>query len=122
MDPGASISELHARLIEFRDRRDWRKFHTPRNLAMSVSIESAELLELFQWKSDGDIENAKADNDFVAAAGDEIADVLIYLVACGGTRHRSDRRSAKQDCPKREKVSAGRGTEGWGVKPDECGC
>lgn len=84
MDSGFTIADLHTLLVEFRDRRDWKKFHTPKHLAMSVSIESAELLELFQWKSDGDVENAKADDDFVAAAGDEIADVLIYLVLLAG--------------------------------------
>ena len=80
----SGISELHEMLLEFRDRRNWKRFHTPRNLAMSVSIESAELLELFQWKSDEDIEKTRADDDFVAAAGDEIADVLIYLVLLAG--------------------------------------
>lgn len=48
--------------------RDWEKFHTPENLAKSISIESAELLECFQWNSDFNIENVK----------EELADVLTY--------------------------------------------
>ena len=53
------MEELLDRLLRFRDRRDWKKYHTPKNLALSVSIESAELLELFQWKTDAEIEVAK---------------------------------------------------------------
>jgi NTP pyrophosphatase (non-canonical NTP hydrolase) len=55
-------------LAEFVESRDWAKFHTPENLAKSISIESAELLELFQWGQDAITE------DLV----DELADVLTY--------------------------------------------
>jgi NTP pyrophosphatase (non-canonical NTP hydrolase) len=79
-----SLSELHDRLVEFRDRRDWKKYHRPKDLALSVSIESAELLELFQWKTDEEIETAKAAGEFALAASDEIADVLIYLLLLAG--------------------------------------
>lgn len=84
MNSGMTISELHARLVDFRDRRDWKKFHRPKDLALSVSIESAELLELFQWKTDDEIEAAKAQGKLAEAASDEIADVLIYLVLLAG--------------------------------------
>ena len=84
MKSGITIRELHDRLVDFRDRRDWKRFHTPKNLALSVSIESAELLELFQWKTDGEIEASKDAGAFVAEAADEIADVLIYLVLLAG--------------------------------------
>ena len=80
----ASITELYAILGEFRDRRNWARFHTPKNLAISVSIEAAELLELFQWQSDLEIEDAKKTPGFTAAASDEIADVLIYLTLLAG--------------------------------------
>lgn len=84
MERATSLKDLQELLVGFRDRRGWKKFHTPKDLAMSVSIESAELLELFQWKSDGDIQKTRANDDFIAAAGDEIADVLIYLVLLAG--------------------------------------
>lgn len=84
MKPEMTISELHDRLVDFRDRRDWKKFHRPKDLALSVSIESAELLELFQWKTDDEIEAAKISGAFSEAASDEIADVLIYLVLLAG--------------------------------------
>ncbi|GAB7553344.1 nucleotide pyrophosphohydrolase [Novosphingobium sp. 11B] len=79
-----TIAELQERLADFRDRRDWKRFHKPKDLALSVSIESAELLELFQWKSDAEIEHASANEAFAARAASEIADVLIYLVLLSG--------------------------------------
>jgi NTP pyrophosphatase (non-canonical NTP hydrolase) len=84
MKPATSIRELHQRLAEFRDRRNWKRFHTPKDLAISISIESAELLELFQWKSERDVEEARGSREFSDAAADEIADVLIYLVLLAG--------------------------------------
>jgi NTP pyrophosphatase (non-canonical NTP hydrolase) len=84
LNSGFTIGDLHALLTEFRDRRDWKKFHTLKNLAMSVSIESAELLELFQWKTDEEVRDAREDDEFVQNAADEIADVLIYLILIAG--------------------------------------
>ena len=72
-----SISELTARINEFRDARDWKQFHNPKDMAISVSIEAAELMEHFQWKNDTEctehIENNRE------AVADEMADVAIYL-------------------------------------------
>jgi NTP pyrophosphatase (non-canonical NTP hydrolase) len=63
--------KLLKKIIEFREKRDWKKFHSPENLAKSILIESAELLEEFQWQSkEKNIENLK----------NELADVLIYCV------------------------------------------
>ncbi len=73
-----SIKELTKKLIEFRDRRDWKKFHTPRNLAESLAIESAEVLELFQWKSREEVEKYLEENK--EDLSEEIADVLNYLL------------------------------------------
>lgn len=57
-------------IIEFQKERDWKKFHTPENLAKSISIEAAELLEHFQWGKDYDIDEVS----------EELADVLIYCM------------------------------------------
>ncbi len=70
------MDEIILALREFRDERDWSKFHTPKNLAISIAIESGELLEHFQWG--GDDHNA-IDVDRAAVAA-EMADVLIYLL------------------------------------------
>lgn len=72
------LEELTRRIVEFRDARDWRQFHSPRNLAASISIEAAELLELFQWSSD-----ATLAEDVEARRNDlerELADVVIYAL------------------------------------------
>ncbi|HAS72718.1 MAG TPA: nucleotide pyrophosphohydrolase [Clostridiales bacterium UBA8960] len=55
-------------ILTFRNARDWKQFHTPENLAKSISIEAAELLEHFQWDGDYDLNELS----------DELADVLIY--------------------------------------------
>lgn len=75
-----TLAELTERLIAFRDDRDWRKFHSLKNLILSVGLESAELLELTQWKDDADVEASADDPAFRARLAEESADVLIYLL------------------------------------------
>ena len=71
------MEEVMERIRTFRDERDWMQFHDPKNLAVSIVIESAELLEHFQWKDKAQVEKHIAENrDSVA---DEIADVAMYL-------------------------------------------
>ena len=72
------MQETIARIRKFRDDRDWKQFHNPKDLAVSISIEAAELLELFQWKS-GE-ESARFAVDSKERVSEEIADVAIYLV------------------------------------------
>jgi NTP pyrophosphatase (non-canonical NTP hydrolase) len=72
------LAELRDLIREFVSERDWDQFHTPRNLAASVCIESAELLEAFQWLVTGtesEISDARREN-----IRHEIADVLFYLI------------------------------------------
>lgn len=75
-----NIYELIDQVVAFRDARDWGQFHTFKNLAASLSIEAAELLELTQWKSEEDLERAMGDEKFRSKISDEIADVFIYLL------------------------------------------
>lgn len=70
------MDELLAALRQFRDERDWAQFHTPKDLAVSVSVEAGELLELFQWRHDGH-DPTGMDIEQVA---DEAADVVIYAL------------------------------------------
>ena len=63
-------SQVLEQLRKFVAERDWKQFHTPENLAKSISIEAAELLELFQWNNDVDEKSVK----------DELADVLTYCI------------------------------------------
>lgn len=71
-------AELLQRLIEFRRERDWEQFHTPKELAVSLSIEASELLEWFQWKNDDDIA-LKLESTKREDLEDEVADVVAYL-------------------------------------------
>jgi dCTP diphosphatase len=71
------LPALRDALRAFAAERDWDQFHSPRNLAASISIESAELLEHFQW-ADRDKDSLTPDE--LAAIRHEIADVLVYLV------------------------------------------
>ncbi|OJE49371.1 nucleotide pyrophosphohydrolase [Bacillus proteolyticus] len=67
------MKELTNKVIQFRDERNWKQFHNPKDLAISISLEASELLENFQWKSNEEALNKNMDN-----IKDELADVLIY--------------------------------------------
>ena len=69
-----TIAELTARVLRHRDERDWGQFHTPKELAISLTVESAELLALMQWKTGEDLARAMADRR--GEVVDELADVL----------------------------------------------
>lgn len=64
------MEEIIKKLRSFTEERDWAQFHTPENLAKSVSIEAGELLECFQWSNEADIDAVK----------DEVADVMTYCI------------------------------------------
>lgn len=70
------LERLIDRLRRFRDDRDWSQFHTAKDLAISISVEAAELLELFQWRG----ERIEADATLVEKAASEAADVFLYLL------------------------------------------
>jgi dCTP diphosphatase len=74
----SDFEDLTARLLAFRDARDWAQFHTAKNLAASISIEAAELLEELQWVEGAAAEReARARADAIAA---ELADVVVYAL------------------------------------------
>jgi len=72
------IEELQAALREFAGERKWEQFHTPKNLAAALSVEAAELLEHFQWLTDEQSRTLSAKQRY--KVGEEIADVLLYLL------------------------------------------
>jgi len=73
-----TLSELQETLREFVKQRNWEKFHDPKNLAMAIIVESAELVEIFQWLT---IEESKTlNNEMIENVKDEVADIFIYLV------------------------------------------
>ena len=75
-----SLTELTRRLVAFRDERDWRRFHGLKNLLVSLSLESAELLEIAQWQDDAALEERLADAALRQRLAEECADVFIYLL------------------------------------------
>jgi dCTP diphosphatase len=72
------LLELRDVLRQFASARDWDKFHSPKNLAIALSVEAAELLEHFQWLSDA--ESADLSEPTRIKVGEELADVLLYLI------------------------------------------
>jgi NTP pyrophosphatase (non-canonical NTP hydrolase) len=81
MDEETTIAVLRKRVSNFRDERDWLKDNTPKNLAISISVEAAELLEQFQWRTDEQIRDAIKDSAKRTQVSDELADVLILSLS-----------------------------------------
>lgn len=75
-DSNTCVSDLKRLVGDFIQERQWEKFHTPRNIAASVAIEAAELLEHFQWSGDEGISDKKKHD-----IGEELADVMAYLLS-----------------------------------------
>ncbi|WAJ36811.1 nucleotide pyrophosphohydrolase [Pseudomonas sp. GOM7] len=73
-----NLPELTARLHAIRDANQWRRFHSPKNLAMAASVEMAELVEIFQWLSEDESRALPADK--LAHAGQEVGDIVLYLL------------------------------------------
>lgn len=72
------ISKITERLIAFRNERDWKQFHNPKDIAISLSLEASEVLEHFQWKSKEEIEQyVKNSKDEI---GEELADVFNWIL------------------------------------------
>ena len=78
-DSEATCAMIKQKLADFNSERDWDRYHNPKDLAVSISIESAELLEIFQWQSAKDAGEIKKDTEKLEKIKDEMADLLIYL-------------------------------------------
>jgi NTP pyrophosphatase (non-canonical NTP hydrolase) len=80
-DQQTTVGDLRKLVQEFVDERDWQKYHNPKNLALSIAIEAAEIMERFQWRSQEEslaLINEPAECELVQ---DELADVMIYCLA-----------------------------------------
>ncbi len=73
------IAGLAAAAAQFARERDWDKYHSPKNLAMALSVEAAELVEIFQWSTE-DESRAVMQSDEADHVRQELADIAIYLV------------------------------------------
>lgn len=81
MDKTMTVAELRQVVHEFVDERDWYQHHTPKNLAMSIAIEAAEIMEHFQWYSREESIAFMEDPANRAEVADELADVMIYCLS-----------------------------------------
>ena len=75
-----SFADLQDAAVRFRDERDWRQFHRPKDLALGVVTEAGELAELFLWKTDAELEAALQEPRFRERLADEMADVQVFLL------------------------------------------
>jgi dCTP diphosphatase len=80
-DAHTTLDALRQAVASFVDARDWRPFHSPKNLAMSIAIEAAELMEHFQWLTTEEAQAAAQNPAERAAVADELADILIYCLS-----------------------------------------
>lgn len=81
MDDRTTIADLRAGVARFVAARDWNGYHTPKNLAMSIAIEAAELMEHFQWLTVEQAEELAQQPAAQTEIADELADVLIYCLS-----------------------------------------
>jgi NTP pyrophosphatase (non-canonical NTP hydrolase) len=78
--PPPGLTDLQRRLADFAAARHWQPYHTPKNLAIALSVEASELLEIFQWLTPREAAAVMADEDTAYRVRDEVADVLAYLL------------------------------------------
>ncbi|MBM9618735.1 nucleotide pyrophosphohydrolase [Streptomyces zhihengii] len=79
-DDGLDVAALQRRLADFAAVRGWEPYHTPKNLAAALSVEAAELVEIFQWLTPEESAAVMADAGTAHRVRDEAADVLAYLL------------------------------------------
>ena len=85
MDEQTSVQQLRQQVQTFVDQRQWNRYHTPRNLVMALVVEVAELMELFQWRTDQEAARIMEQPQVAEAVQDELADVLCYVLALANT-------------------------------------
>jgi len=73
-------ANLETVLADFARRRNWERFHSPKNLTMALTGEVGELAEIFQWMTEEESRQVMNSSETAAAAEDELADVMIYIV------------------------------------------
>ena len=74
----SDLKDLTEQIVAFRDSRDWKQFHKPKDMALSLALEAAEVLEVFQWKSEAEIDDALP--QLRERLGEELSDVLYWVL------------------------------------------
>lgn len=79
-DDATTVADMKKVVAEFNRKREWGIFHSPKNLAMSIAIEAAELMEIFQWVDADESRSLSRQIDTLEKMKDEIADILAYCL------------------------------------------
>ncbi len=74
----SSLAQMQQRVVDFRNARDWKQFHTPKDMALSLVLETAEVIEHFQWKTPPEIDKHLTKHR--ADLGEELVDVLYWVL------------------------------------------
>ena len=74
------ILKIRAEISKFIEERDWDQFHSIKNLSMALNVESSELLEIFQWKTEADSNKVFSSPELKTKVEDELADIFVYLL------------------------------------------
>lgn len=88
------MKKLHEEIGDFVDKRNWRQFHSPKNLAMALTVETAEILEIFQWMTES--ESCHLNPETLDHVEQEIGDVMIYLTTLAASLGLNPLKAAKK--------------------------
>lgn len=78
------LEKIHQALAAFAKERDWDQFHSVKNLSMALSVETAELVEIFQWMKEEDSNHVHQNPELKTKVEEEVADVFLYLLRIAG--------------------------------------
>lgn len=84
MSDTLNITDLKNFLQTFANERDWNKYHHPKNLAMALSVEASELVEIFQWLNEQESLQAGNNAEIKTKTSHELADIIIYAIRMAG--------------------------------------
>lgn len=94
------IKALTNKIIDFRDKRDWKQFHNPKDIALSLVLEATEVLEHFQWKNPEEVKEYVKNHKHEIA--EELADVLCWILLMSYDLHIDIRKALKSKIKKNE--------------------
>ncbi|MFQ5805940.1 MAG: nucleotide pyrophosphohydrolase [Phycisphaerae bacterium] len=84
-DETTTVTQLRRLVAGFVAEREWQRYHDPKNLSMAIAIETAELMEHFQWVRSDELPELLRDQRHKAKIGEEIADIMCFLLALANT-------------------------------------
>ena len=102
-DEKTTIEDLKNLVKQFIEDRDWGKYHNAKDVAISITIEASELLEVFQWVRDDELEKVLVDSEKRDSTEDELADVLIYCLSLANVTNIDVARAVRAKIEKNKK-------------------